>query len=71
MASHWTGSTFQVEGATGEQAKFLASRGDLGFEAGWHHSDQRRAIQGHGVPVDAMTTTGDQRLAPVLVARSV
>ena len=36
----------------------------LGFEGGWHRSHRRRAIQGHRVLMDAMTTTADPFLEP-------
>jgi hypothetical protein len=61
LGLHWAVLTSQIEGTTGAHANSLASRTDLGHEGGWCHSNRCSPISGHGILMDAMTTTADPR----------
>jgi hypothetical protein len=54
LALHGAGTTSQIDGTTGAQAKLLAARKGLGVEDGWRDSDRCGDLQRHNIPVGAM-----------------
>jgi hypothetical protein len=54
LALHGAGTTSQIDGTTGAQAKLLAARKDLGVEDGWRDSDRCGDLQRYNIPVGAM-----------------
>jgi hypothetical protein len=51
---HGAGTTSQIDGTPGAQAKLLAARKGLGVEDGWRDSDRCGDLQGHNIPIGAM-----------------